>query len=94
MEAIERDRVTTRATTHTIHVRGIKVRTRTPRRYVAVAVRPEPIVYDDYTYVAFAHVLKRSDSYETARKEAARYGFPPGAFAVVVDLTTGEEVPE
>lgn len=78
--------------THTVDVRGHKVRTRTTRRYVAVAVRPKPIVYGDYTYAAFARVLKRSDSHETATKEAARYGFPPGAFAVVVDLTTGEEV--
>lgn len=78
--------------TSTITVRGHKIRTRSNRRYVAVAVRPEPVTTPDGIYVAFATILMRSDNLATAKTKARLYGFPPGAFAVVVDTTTGEEV--
>lgn len=80
------------AITRTFTVRGHKLRTRTNRRFVVVAVRPEPVTTDAGTYVAFADIRKRTDNIDTARTVARRYGFPPGAFAVVVDLTTGEEI--
>lgn len=79
-------------TTTTLTVRGQKVSNRSQRRYLAVAVRPEPRETADGVYVAFAEILKRSDSLRTVRREQERYGFSRGAFAVVVDSLTGEEI--
>lgn len=79
-------------TASTITVRGHKVSNRSRRRYITVHVRPEPQVTAEGTYVAFAHVTKRSDNVETARKAARRHGISRGAFGVVVDTTTGEEI--
>lgn len=73
-------------------VRGHKIRTSTNRRYVAVAVRPEPVTTDKGTFVAFADIRKRSDNLDTIRRECRKYGFATGAFMVAVDTTTGEEV--
>lgn len=46
------------------------------------------------TFVAFAEIIKRSDSYATATKvkerEVGKHG--PGTKVVIVDTTTGEEV--
>lgn len=78
--------------THNLTVRGIKLRTRTPRRFVTVGVRPEPVVRPEGTYVAYAEVLKRTDSLETARAARRKHGFGYGSFAVVIDLATGEEI--
>ena len=90
--------------TRKLEVRGIRVTTRTPRRFAAIAVRPETVTLTPEdeavrifgrrpgTYPAFAEVIKRSDSYATARKAATKYGRFIGGVAVVVDLTTGEEI--
>ena len=43
-------------------------------------------------YVAFADIVKRSDSIDTARKAASRHERGPGCIVVVVDTVTGEEV--
>jgi len=74
----------------TLIVHGHKISNRSNRRYLAVAVRPEPVVTDEGAYVAFASVLKRSDKYETAARAAYNYGHSHGAFAVVVDSLDGE----
>lgn len=81
-----------RPVTRNIVVRGIRVTTRTPRRYAVVAVRPEPYTTDQGTYVAFAEVEKRTDNIATARTAVRRAYRGMGVFRVVVDLTTGEEV--
>lgn len=76
-------------------VRGQVVRSESRRRYIVVAVRANPIVTDQGTFVAFARVEKRSDSRETARTLARRFnnGFQGhGVFAVVVDTVEGVEV--
>jgi hypothetical protein len=78
--------------THNLTVRGIKLRTRTPRRFAVVAVRPEPVTRDGHTYVACAEVLKRTDSLDTARAKRRSFGIGIGSYAVIVDLTTGEEI--
>ena len=79
--------------THNLTVRGIKLRTRTPRRFVTVAVRPEPYrTGDGHVYVPFAEVLKRTDSYQTAQGIQRRHLRGPGTLVVIIDLTTGEEV--
>jgi hypothetical protein len=78
--------------THTFTVRGHKVRTSTNRRYVAVAVRPEPVTTEKGTFVAFARVEKRSDNLATLNRAARNNGYATGAFMVVVDTTTGLEV--
>lgn len=80
--------------THKLVVRGVKVRTRTPRRYATVAVRPNPVTDDDgRVLVAYAQVLKRTDNLQTAHAERRKFGIGRGTFAVVIDLNTGEEVP-
>lgn len=87
----------------TFTVRGVKVRTASQRRFVVVACRPEDFLgrrwngaengYVPAAFTAFAPVIvRRSDSFETARAAAAKYGFVPGGFVTVVDTTTGEEV--
>lgn len=83
----------------TIDVRGHRIRTATQRRYVVVAVRTADVNVSlahapgrVETYYAFASIIRRSDSLSTARTAARRYGRVVGSFAVVVDLTTGEEV--
>lgn len=73
-------------------VRGHKVVTRTPRKYIVVAVRPTSKVTEDGVYVGFATVKKRTDKLDAARLVARRYGFKLGAFAVVVDADTGKEI--
>jgi hypothetical protein len=80
--------------THQLDVRGQKLSTRTARRYVAVGVRPEPVINNDGsgTLVAYARVVKRSDSQDTARRAALRNEPGRGAVTVVVDLDTGTEV--
>src|SRR4249920_1258430 len=46
------------------------------------------------TYVAFAEIIKRSDSYATATRvkesQVGKHG--PGTMVVVIDTTTGEEI--
>ncbi len=84
------------AKTHTINVRGQVVRTRTPRRFIVIVVRPEPVTDDEgRTYVAFAEVQKRTDNGHTAATMARRYnqGWSRGrgCFAVVYDTATGTE---
>lgn len=91
--------------TTTINARGIKIRSRSQRRFVAVAVRPEDITItadsDAHrifgravgTYVAFAEIIGRSDSLDTARRRArnsSSYGV--GVARIVIDTATGEEV--
>lgn len=82
--------------THNFNVRGIPVRTRTPRRFAVIAVRPEPFTNENGTYVAFAEVSRRTDNLETARAAKRRMldnGYRMlGMTVVVVDLTTGEEL--
>ena len=81
--------------THTLNVRGMKVRTRTLRRYVVVAVR-DRVVQEEYaggglyTYEPYVRVVKRTDSLAYARKFGGYLG--TGLVHVVVDTTTGEEV--
>ena len=49
--------------------------------------------YVPATYRAFKpEILKRSDSLETAKTAARRYGFVPGGWNVVIDTMTGEEI--
>lgn len=79
--------------TKTFHVRGIRCRTRSPRRYAVVYVRPEATEFDGNTYQPYARVEKRTDNLATARRECRRFGYSPsGAFQVIVDTTTGEEI--
>lgn len=80
------------ATTHRLTVRGIKVTTRTPRRFAVVSVRPEDFIEGDMVYVAFAEVIKRTDNFTTARQVQQRHGWGRGAFTVIIDLATGDEV--
>jgi len=83
------------ATSTTFTVRGHKVRSQSQRRYIVVAVRPEPVPTANGYYVAFARIERRSDNLATARKAARHYDFNlagNGSFAVVVDSATGEEV--
>jgi hypothetical protein len=56
---------------------------------VARSISPERV-----TYVAFAEIIKRSDSYATAVKvKESRVGnHGPGTVVVVVDTDTGQEV--
>lgn len=77
----------------TFTVRGMKVVSRSARRYIVVAVRPTAFRGDDdWLYISFASIHKRSDNLETARTEQRKYGHHNGAFAVIVDSLTGEEV--
>jgi len=76
----------------TINVRGHRVSNRTNRRFVVVGVRPEPRVVGDKTFVPFAEIVRRTDDITRARKVASKYGFSNGAFAVVVNSETGEEI--
>lgn len=82
--------------TTTFTVRGHKVRSASKCRFVVVAVRAEPFVTEEGTYVAFAEIRKRSDSYATAQTHARRMrdngGRGHGMTVVVVDTETGEEV--
>lgn len=74
------------AKTHTLNVHGQTVRTRTPRRFIVVAVRPKDVTTEDgRTYVAFAEVIKRTDNHKTAKATMNRFGFALGAFATIVD---------
>lgn len=74
------------AKTHTFTVYGHMIRTRTPRRYIVVAVRPHDVIDGDDRYVAFAEVLKRTDNHATAVREMRRFGWRAhGAFAVLHD---------
>lgn len=82
----------TTPTTHKLTVRGMKVITRTPRRYAVVTLRTEPVVTETGTYVPFIRVEKRTDSLVIAKRAKGAFGIYRGAIAVVVDLTTGEEV--
>lgn len=90
--------------TKTFTVRGVKMRTATQRRYVAVAVRPAGTYryWDAYegatgAYVeeelpALATILRRSDRIEPLRAAIRRTGRIIGAALVVVDTLTGEEI--
>ena len=60
------------AITRTFTVHGHKLRTRTHRRYVVVAVRREGFRLDGAVYEPYAHILKRTDNIETARTVARR----------------------
>lgn len=51
----------------------------------SISPRPE-------TYVAYARIEGRSDSYTRAKERAARMSAGPGGVVVVIDATTGEEV--
>lgn len=80
-------------TTRKLVVRGIAVKTTTPRRYAVVAVRPEPwTASDGYVYPQFASVIKRTDNLDVAHATCRRRGVGTGSFPVIVNLTTGEEV--
>ena len=79
-------------TTSTFTVRGFKLRTRSNRRYVAVAVRPAPVTTESGTYVAFADVRKRSDNLDTLRRFQRSYGWETGAYVVIIDTVSGEEI--
>lgn len=83
-----------RTTTVRLKVRGIDLATRTQRRYLMVAVRPEAVQTDQGVYVAFAEVQKRSDNLDTVRDAARKAGWHrgPGMAYVVVDTVTGAEV--
>lgn len=82
-----------RPTTHKLTVRGIPVTTRTPRRYIVVKVRPEPYTTEAGTYVAFAEVVKRTDSLDAARREERRDNSATFRyFTVVIDTATGDEI--
>lgn len=92
-------RVAANGLTKTIKMHGMTLRTRTPRRYVVVTVRPEPITVVERrfsyannewttgpsTYVPYLAVEKRTDNLQTARKAAAKADHGPGSYAVVVD---------
>jgi hypothetical protein len=86
----------------TFTVRGEKIRYSGNRRYIVVASRPDPVTGRSWNYkegryesVVYSLVkpmtIKRTDSYDTARKVAAK-GYFTGGYCVVVDTTTGEEV--
>lgn len=79
------------ATTHTIVVDGMTVRTRTARRFVAIAVRGEAVEAESGVYVAFIEIIGRSDAFTTAATRARRYGRIRGGRVVVVDTETGRE---
>lgn len=90
----------------TIKIGPHTIRTASTRRYCVVAHRDEPFtapgkVYDrnqgiyvdgEVTYVAFADICKRSDSYETVRTIAIRKGHTrgPRVSYTIVDTATGE----
>lgn len=76
----------------TLEVRGQKISNRGNRRYLAVWVRPVPFTDERGTFVAGAHVLKRSDNLEVASKVARKYDCGPSSFTVVIDSNTGEEI--
>lgn len=76
----------------TFTVRGRKHRSDSKCRFIAVAVRPVDFVAEDGVYVAFTRTIKRSADVSVVKKAAKRYGFGRGAYAVVIDTTTGEEV--
>lgn len=77
----------------TFTVRGHKVRSASQRRYIVVAVRPEPYVSEHSgTHATFTRIIKRSDNLATANKAVEKYGCLFGAFAVIIDSVTGEEI--
>jgi hypothetical protein len=78
--------------THRLDVRGLRVVTRTPRRFIVVAVRPEAIHTPEGWLVAFAHVIKRTDALSTARAAARRHDRGHGVTVVTIDTETGEEI--
>lgn len=81
--------------TQSFTIRGMKIRSRTPRRFLVVAVRPEPVTTEGGTYLAFATIEKRTDSITTARtfvRWMCNRGRGIGVAVVVIDTTTGEEV--
>lgn len=84
-------------TTTNFLIRGMDVQTASTRkldakRYLAVAIRPEPYQGERGTYVAYASVVKRTDSLAAANRAAATYEPGPGATTVVIDRVTGAEV--
>ncbi len=81
--------------TNTLTVRGMKVRSRSNRRYVVVFVRTEPYTdREGFTYQPKIEIERRSDNIETLRKHVSRSGRGGHTFhRVIVDTTTGEEVP-
>jgi hypothetical protein len=78
--------------TKTIKVRGHTIRTRTQRRYIAIAMRTDEAISGHSVYVTFAEVIKRSDNPDVVRAAQYKYGGYMGSFAVCVDTTTGEEI--
>jgi hypothetical protein len=85
--------------TVTLNVRGIKLRTQTQRRFVAVMVRPEDTLVDHAdgstsVYVKCAYVQKRSDNLEVIETyiRRQRLDMSTGLRWCVFDTTTGEEL--
>lgn len=89
--------------TKTFTVRGQKFRCASQRRFIVVACRPADFdgrrwdgaanTYVPETFTAFApRIIRRSDNFSKARKEAQKYGHVAGGWVVVVDTATGEEV--
>jgi hypothetical protein len=88
--------------TKTFYVKGVKMRTSSQRRYVVVAGREHAAEGRQWDYRTESYVprhfaaiapsiVRRSDSFEVARKAASAQRVA-GGYAVVIDTTTGEEV--
>jgi hypothetical protein len=86
----------------TFTIRGQKLRSQSNRRYLVVACRPDDFTWQRFdnatqTYVsetltAFGpETIRRSDSLDTAKTAARRYGFVPGGYVTVIDTVTGAE---
>lgn len=67
----------------TFHVRGVKVKTASRRRYAVFAIR-----LSDRTSTC----LRRSDDLDVARTFARRLGYAVDRVVVIVDTVTGQEV--
>lgn len=83
------------AVTHRVNVRGQKVVCRTSRRYLVIGVRAHNVPSErpeGGVFIAFAHVLKRTDSLDVAFKMQAAYPAYKGAQAIVYDTATRQEV--
>lgn len=88
--------------TKTFTIHGMKIRSASQRRYIVVAGRHTEIagtrwdhrheMYVPETFKAFIETVKRSDNYETAKREQRKYGRVSYGFVAVIDTTTGEEV--
>jgi hypothetical protein len=82
----------------TLHT-GQRFRSDSKRRYLVVAYRSTDIRTPEGIYVKYVHVLRHSDSLETAlkaaRKEADHYRRLPhiGVKVLVFDTQTGQETP-